>query len=145
LKTTFGSSEHEHVCIEVLSYERPTHGDYLDDNWLLVDISVSSGEFRGRARAAILTFEFTGFSEQLHALYDTLEGSAEFSPLEGQLSLKLAGDGRGHIQLEGELSEKPGYGCRLSFSLAFDQTQLHTSIRELDAVIRAFPVRNAKA
>lgn len=138
---TFGKLKHEHLRIEVVSYERPPSGDHFDDNWLVVEISVSAGTFSGRTSASFLTFELVGFSEQLHTLYETLSGEAEFSTLEGQLQLKLNGDGRGHLALSGELAETSGQGSRLFFNRAIDQTQLHASLRELDAVIRAFPVR----
>ena len=141
----FGQSEHERVSVEVLSYERPVTGEHYDDNWLVVAISVLAGGFSGRARASILTDELVSFAEQLHPLCETLNGTAEFSTLEGQLSLKLLGDGRGHINLTGEVLDRAGLGNALSFSFEFDQTLLQRSIHELDSVIRAFPVRIEEA
>jgi len=138
----FGQSEHERVTVDVLSYERPVTGEHYDDNWLVVAISVLAGGFSGRARASILTGELVRFAEQLHPLCESLKGTAEFATLEGQLSLKLVGDGRGHIQLSGEVSDRPSLGNMLSFSFEFDQTLLRRSIHELDCVIRTFPVRN---
>lgn len=145
MKFTFGQSEHERVSVDVLSYERQPSGDYHDDNWLVVAITVAAGGFSGRARAAILTGELESFSEQLHVLYDRLTGLAEFTTLEEQLSLKLAADGKGGIRLTGAVSDAAGIGNTLSFALEFDQTLLQCSIHELDAVLKAFPVRNAKA
>ena len=127
-----------------MSYERPASGDYHDDNWLTVSIAVGVGGFSGRIRAAILTEELTGFAEQLHRLYEQLSGSAEFTTMEGQLSLRLSCDTRGHIMLRGEVLDRAGIGNRLSFHLDLDQSFLQQSIRELDAVIKAFPVRHAK-
>jgi hypothetical protein len=142
VKINFGESEREYVCINVQGYEcADVRGEYMDDNWLVVDAAVSVGEFRGHVRSAMLTSELVRFSEQLHELYQNLTGVAEFLPMEGELALKLSGDGRGHIHLEGELVEYVGSCCRLSFRLSFDQTQLQTSLRELDSVVRAFPVR----
>ena len=141
----FGQSEHERVSVDVLSYERPVTGEHYDDNWLVVAISVLAGGFSGRARASILTDELVSFAEQLHPLCETLNGTAEFSTLEGQLSLKLLGDGRGHINLTGEVLDRAGLGNTLSFSFEFDQTLLQRSIHELDSVIRAFPVRIEEA
>jgi len=145
MKFAFGDSEHERFVLDVLSYERPVSGEYHDDNWLVVAMTVSVGGFTGRAGATIVTDELVSFSEQLHVLYDRLTGSAEFSTLESQLSLKLAGDGKGHIRLTGEVSDAAGIGNPLSFHLDFDQTLLQHSIHELDSVLKAFPIRNAKA
>lgn len=138
---SFGESEHERIEVDVLRYERDPTGDYHDDNWLTVKIQVKAGGFHGRADAAILTAELVGFLEQLHALHNTLNGSAEFNTLEEQLKLQLTGDGKGHIELRGEVSDQPGIGNRLLFSLSFDQTQLGASIRGLEQVVAEFPVR----
>jgi len=141
----FGQSEHERIDVDVRSYERPVSGEYYDDNWLVVSITVSVRGFSGRARASILTHELVAFSDQLHTLYEKLKGAAEFSTLEGQLSLRLEGNGKGNITLAGEVLDKAGSDNRLSFTLDFDQTLLQQSIHELDSVLQAFPVRHAKA
>jgi hypothetical protein len=142
---SFGQSEHERLAVDVISYERPVTGEHYDDNWLVVTISISAGGFSGRARATILTDELVSFAEQLHPLCESLKGTAEFTTLEGQLLLKLAGDGRGHIHLSGVVTDRPGLGNTLSFTFEFDQTLLQRSINELDSVIRAFPVRIEEA
>jgi len=141
----FGQSERERLTVDVLSYERPISGEHYDDNWLVITISVLAGGFSGRARATILTDELVSFAEQLHPLCESLKGTAEFATLEGQLSLKLTGDGRGHIHLSGVVSDRPGVGNTLSFTFEFDQTLLQRSIHEIDSVIRAFPVRIEEA
>jgi hypothetical protein len=145
MKFAFGQSERERVEVDILSYERPISGDYHDDNWLVIAITVSAGGFSGRARATILTDELMSFLEPLQVLYRSLKGTANFSTLEGQLSLELVGNGKGDIQLAGEVSDAAGRGNTLSFTLDFDQTTLNQSIHELDAVLKAFPIRNAKA
>jgi hypothetical protein len=145
MKFSFGDSERERIEVDVMSYERPASGEYHDDNWLSVSITVRVGGFSGRVGAAIVTDELVRFAEQLHRLYKELTGSAEFTTLEGQLSLTLSCDTRGHITLRGEILDQAGIGNRLSFHLDLDQSFLQKSIGELDAVIRAFPVRHAKA
>jgi hypothetical protein len=145
MKFAFGHEKQERLEVDVLSYERPVSGEYYDDNWLVVAVNVSAGGFSGRARMTILTDELVRFSEQLHLLYDRRSGSAEFRTLEEQLSLTIVGDGKGHIRLTGEFLDAAGIGNRLSFALDFDQTLLQDSIRALDGVIHAFPVRGTKA
>jgi hypothetical protein len=141
---SFGHAEMERVEIDVLSYERSPTGEYYDDNWLNVDICVKAGGFRGKVSAAIITEDLVQFASQLRPLYDSLSGSAKFSTMEEQLSLNLVGDGKGHIELRGEVADRPGLGNRLHLSLQFDQSQLGESIRELERVISEFPVRIAK-
>ena len=137
----FGHSGRERLEVDVLGYERSPIGEYHDDNWLTVKISALVGGFRGNVNAAILTAELTAFFTQLRVLYDTLNGTANFKTMEGQLWLHLKGDGKGHIELEGEMADQPGIGNRLHFTLHFDQSQLAESIRELEKVTLNFPVR----
>lgn len=140
---SFGQSQHERIEIHVLRYERAPVGDYHDDNWLTVQIRVCVGGFRCSVDAAILTVELTGFLSQLRPLYQTLHGNAEFTTLEQQLHLRLTGDGKGHIELVGDVADQPGIGNRLHFTLQFDQSQLETSIRDLAKITARFPVREA--
>ena len=139
---SFGQSEHERIAIDVVGYERPTSGDYDDDNWVVTQIEVRIGGFKGKARAALRTTELVEFGSQLRTLHETLSGTAEFTTLEGQLHLQLEGDGKGHINLKGEVMDQAGVGNRLHFSLEFDQSRLADSVRDLDAVISKFPVRS---
>ena len=83
------------------------------------------------------------FLEQLRPLYESLSGTAEFSTLEGQLGLRLVGDGKGHIALTGEVADYAGIGNRLHFSLHFDQTQLRVSICQLERITSQIPNRVA--
>ena len=138
---SFGQSEHERIEVDVRGYERAPIGEYYDDNWLTVEIRTNAGGFRGKASAAFLTGELVKFVSELRPLFETLKGSAKFETMEKQLRLHLTGDGKGHIELKGEVLDQPGIGNRLSFTLKFDQSQLNVSIRELEKVISSFPVR----
>jgi hypothetical protein len=111
---------------------------------LRVEAHVQVGGFRGKVSAAILTGELTEFLSRLYPISETLRGSAEFATMEGQLNLRLQGDGKGHIELRGEIADRPGIGNRLHFTLRFDQSQLGASIRELERVTSQFPVRVSK-
>ena len=138
---SFGQSEHERIEIDVLNYERAPVGEYWDDNWLNVEIRVRAGGFRGKAAATIITSELEKFLSELRPLYEKLDGKAEFATMEGQLGLRLSGDGKGHIELQGEVADQAGIGNRLHFTLQFDQSQLRVSISELERVTVKFPVR----
>lgn len=138
---SFGQSEYDRLEIDVLRYEREPIGEYHDDNWLTVRVRARVGGFEGTVEAAIVTDELTAFLAQLRPLHRTLRGTAEFTTLEGQLYLRLTGDGRGHIEMSGDLLDQPGIGNRLHFTLNLDQTQLGSSIQELDKVTAKFPIR----
>ena len=140
---SFGHSEQERIEVDVHGYERAASGDYWDDNWLAVEIRVRVGGFRGNAAATIMTSELTKFELELHPLFETLKGKAEFTTMEGQLSLRLVGDGNGHIELHGVVADQAGFGNQLHFTLQFDQSLLENSIREIAKVTSQFPVRSA--
>ena len=137
----FGSKEHERIAIEVFGYERAASGEYWDDNWLAVEVSVAAGAFRGKYKASFMAGEFEDFHQQLKGLLEALRGEAKFQTIEGQLSLALIGDGLGHIQIRGEAIDEAGIGNRLIFTSVIDQTQLQSSVRALGAVVAAYPVR----
>ena len=92
--------------------------------------------------AAFLTGELVAFRDQLETLYRSLKGEAEFSTMEGQLSLSVSGNGRGEILVRGVALDAPGIGNRLEFQLELDQTYVQRTVAELSHVIAAFPVRN---
>jgi hypothetical protein len=138
---SFGQSEQERIEVDVHGYERAPTGDYWDDNWLTVEILVRAGGFHGKTAATIITRELTKFLSELRPLYETLKGLAEFATMEGQLGLRLHGDGNGRIELRGEIADQAGVGNRLHFTLQFDQSQLGASICELERVTVQFPVR----
>ena len=138
---SLGESKHERVEVTVSGYERQPSGDYHDDNWLTVEVSLAVGGFSGRFQASFLTAELMEFRDQLAALYKGLNGEAKLVTMETQLQLTLTGNGRGGISLKGEAWDRPGIGNRLVFGLDLDQTHLATTLGELDAVIKRFPVR----
>jgi hypothetical protein len=137
---SFGHSEQERIEVEVYGYERAPVGEYYDDNWLTVDIRIQTGGFRGEMPATFVTGELVKFLSELRPLHQTLTGAAAFQTMEGQLSLWLTGDGKGHIELRGEVADQAA-GNRLHFTLQFDQSQLNSSIRELERVTLRFPER----
>ena len=138
---SFGQSDSERVEVDVLRYERAPSGEYHDDNWLTAQVRVFAGGFRGKVDLAILTDELAKFLPQLRSLYEKLSGAAELITLESQLCLRVTGDGRGQIELIGEVADQPSIGNRLHFTFSFDQSQLAGSIRELERVTAAFPIR----
>ena len=138
---SLGGNQHERIEVEVFGYERAPVGDYYDDNWLRVRVSVSAGAFSGSYDASFLTGELFGFHDQLKTLYSTLRGEAVFSTLEEQLSLDLRGDGRGEIIVRGIAIDVLGDGNRLEFDLTLDQTYLQGTLEELRRILEVFPVR----
>jgi hypothetical protein len=60
--------------------------------------------------------------------------------MEGQLTVALTGNGRGHIEVTGAALDHAGIGNTLAFHFDVDQTYLPGVLGSLDAVIGHFPV-----
>jgi hypothetical protein len=93
-----GGSEAEYISLTVNGREYSTATDYWDANWLSCKVEIAAGAFRGNVDGMIRTEELENFNGHIRRLYERLDGEAEFSTLEGWLSIRLIGDGRGHIE-----------------------------------------------
>lgn len=113
--------------------------DY-DNNWIITTVTVKGGRFSGQFDAEFMTIDFEKFKQELRPLYDNLKGSATFSGLEGQLELKIVGDGIGHFEVCVLASDEPGYGGQLSFTMGFDQTSIKELVHQLDTITKKFPI-----
>jgi hypothetical protein len=136
-----GGAARERIEVAVLGYERARVGEYHDDNWLRVRITVHAGAFSGSYDAAFLTEELVQFQTQIETLHASLRGEAQFATLEEQLSLRLTGNGRGEVLLRGVAIDIAGTGNRLEFHLTLDQTHLHRALDELRQVTDRYPIR----
>ena len=135
----FGGLDREVLEISVLDYERePFPGQYQDNNWLKVDLSISVGNFTGFEKVALLTDELNSLLSALRKLQETLVGKVDFSTVEGQLSLVFTADGRGHISINGEIVDY-SHRNKIAFTLEIDQTQLGQSIHQLERAVAMFP------
>ena len=140
---SLGTSKTQQVLVTIFNYERSVSGEYFDDNWVSVEVSVSVGSFSGRFTAAFLTEDFVRFQTALQSLFDTLTGEAEFKTLEEQLTLKVTAVSRGTIEVKGIALDQPGIGNQLQFTLAFDQTHLAETLEGLNEITSSFPIRCA--
>lgn len=141
---TIGSARSEYLRLQPLRRSHPERTDFWDGNWLVVTLDVRVGAFRATFPATFRTTDFGEFRRQLAALHHTLVGEAVLETLEEWVSLRIVGDGRGHLEVRGSVTDEPGLGNRLTFVLPeLDQTQLPAMLDELDAMERAFPTVGA--
>jgi hypothetical protein len=103
-------------------------------------LSVRAGGFRGTVAADLRTEEFVLFRDSVRRVHAELRGEAVFQTMEGWLEIHLIGDGVGHFKIEGEVRDSPGTGNTLTFHLSCDQSDLPKVLRDLDALVAAFPV-----
>jgi hypothetical protein len=135
-----GHENGEHVVVRALSRNHPDLFDGWDANWVACEVEIVAGGFRGAFRADLRSEEFRLFLDELDALSRTLEGTASFSTMEGQIAVSLAGDGKGHVRVQGEAADTPVGDNRLQFRFEIDQTHLPPMCRSLEVILAAFPV-----
>lgn len=135
----------DHLQVWVFARSHPNRDDFWDGNWLDTRVTLSAGRFKGDFRAFLRGEELVRFRAAVGLLYTSLGTAipskvAEFATLEGQLSIRIVGDGLGHFTAACVALDEPGVGNRLTFTLTFDQTYLPALLRGLDVVIATFPV-----
>lgn len=138
-----GDSGSQHVLIRPLSRSSPGLFDSWDGNWIACEIEIVAGGFRGKCAADMRSEEFHAFMDQVSELDRTVDGAATFTTMEGQLTLSLTAEARGHIKVAGAALDLAGSENRLAFSFDVDQTYLSSIVRSLEALLAAFPVVGA--
>jgi hypothetical protein len=128
-----GSREADSVCVSIT--------DDRDDGWLLADVEVAAGRFRGKYTSYFDTQAFLSFSKQLEIMHKTVSGSAKFTSLEGQLELALECDALGHVSVTGQAMDQAGIGNKLVFEFDIDQTHLPEILGSLKGMLAKHPVR----
>lgn len=136
-----GHPEHDHLRIRVIGRMHPNADDYWDGNWLMTPLEVVVGAFRGSVSASLRADELQGFLNALKHLDDTMRGEAELSSMEEWLTLRVSVDRVGHLDVAGEMTDRPGVGNTLRFHIGdLDQSHLRTIIDALEVAMASFPV-----
>lgn len=112
---------------------------YWDSNWVIADIEIAAGGFRGYYRASLFRTDFPHFRDALRNLYSFESNRGRFETMECQLSIEIQGDRRGNFEATC-VARDAADGNRLEFKIRFDQTYIPRMLTELDAIIGAYPV-----
>jgi|APLak6261673822_1056097.scaffolds.fasta_scaffold01002_7 hypothetical protein len=110
---------------------------YSTDGWSQADVEIVVSGFQGQISPWVEVADFEIFTLQLRSLYDSLQGNAEFAPIEKQFTLKLVGTVGGHIRVTGAAWSKATYENKLEFILELDQSYLQAPLLELEQLARA--------
>lgn len=135
-----GDAGAQYVLIRPVARSSPGLFDYWDGNWIVCEVEIAAGGFRGRFDADLRSEEFHAFMEQIAELDRTVDGAATFSTMEGQLMLTLSADGQGHITVAGQALDLAGSPNRLNFRFDMEQKCLPAVSRSLEYLLAAFPV-----
>jgi len=130
----------QHVLIRPLFRSHPDLFEVKDGNWIDCELQIAAGGFRGGFCANLRSEEFQSFSEEVEDLSRTLEGTATFSSMDGQIAFSLIGDGKGGVRVTGEAIDTTGNGNRLQFAFGIDQSHVAPIGQSLHDLLVAFPV-----
>jgi hypothetical protein len=133
------------LAITLFGRSHPGASDYWDGNWLRAGIEVAAGGLRGSVGGDLRTDELVRFHDRLARLQESLRGTVEFETMEQWLSIRVTGDGRGHMEWRCVIRDQPGIGNTLDCTLATDQTFTQATVAELAATMREFPVIGDRA
>lgn len=80
----------------------------------------------------------------MNSLYDNLKGIAEFSNLEGEINIKIRGDGIGHFNALITCCDFPSvYSSKLIFEIEFDQTFIKKIVSQINQITKEFPIKGS--
>lgn len=130
------------VMIEVAGYGQAEADNHSDTNWLVGEIDVSAGPFRGRLDANFTTHEFAALDRDLAKALNALTGKVAFAPDYGSiLRLTVEMTSLGHATVTGSLRHQTEFSASLDFEFATDQTYLAETRTALATLVKEFPVK----
>jgi hypothetical protein len=120
----------------------PDAQDRWDGNWLHVTAQCSqAGAIVATGGPILETADLLRFRDQLVAVATSRAGEATLSAAEPNIVVRVAaGDGLGLVRVRVELTPEPQTQGHW-FAFALDPSYVAEAIRQLDAVLTAFPVR----
>jgi hypothetical protein len=128
------------IRLEPVCLTYPTATVDYDRNWIKTNVTVKGGAFGGHFIGDFLTTEFELLKRKIRVLANDFNAAVLFQATQGQLAMKITGDGLGHFELDFEASPEPHLGQTLSFSINFDQTEIDGYLRQLNKITTAFPI-----
>lgn len=128
------------IRIDLQNLNYPTAELDWDRNWIKSKVTVKAGGFSGRFSCDLMTTDFERFKRGLTLLYDKLDGTASFDTIEGQVEIKIKGDGIGHFEANCFVMDQAGIGNKLDFEINFDQTIIPEMIRQLNDITTTYPI-----
>lgn len=117
--------------------------DFDPEGWASVQVEVVVQCFRGLIQAYLERPDLERFAQAVVALHASLSGKAELSPIEGQFSVALVGNGRGAVSVSGLALANASYGSKLQYEFELDQTFLPPVITELQTLLAGGERANA--
>jgi hypothetical protein len=133
------------LLLRVAGYERPSLESGADANWLVGEAEMTAdagGSFAARHGIALRTEELAAFRDAMRRLVEELDGEATLSHMEEEVGCTIRLH-RGTGELDAFVREQGrvlGIELRVEGART-DQSYLQETVRQLDALVAAFPIR----
>lgn len=129
------------LVIEVSGYENPGASDPFDANWLSCHVVLRIGAFSGSMAAAFTTQDFARFLDEMGTSLRSFSGAASFMTYEEMLRLSLQFEKTGLVLVSGVVQDFGPPKVAFTFSFESDQSFLSETCKQLERVVRRFPVK----
>jgi hypothetical protein len=128
--------------IEVHGYEFPDGADYFDANWLVVTVSYVSNTASIKFHdPCIMASDLLSFRDEIIEMYSGDAETAELASHEPNLNVQLRkNDLLGAIKASLELRPDAGEDVHI-LTMQLDQSYLPGMQREIDEILRRYPMR----
>ena len=123
----------------------PDANDFYDGNWLNVTAHCAAAGASVWVQGAILMVpDLALWAEQCDALYKSLSDEAVLSSFEPELRVTIRGsDTKGHLSMRVDITpDHMSQSHRFDFQI--DQTYLPAVIRDCQAIVAAYPIREVE-
>jgi hypothetical protein len=144
-----GQEGADFLRIDVSMRTNPAATDYWDGNWVVAEVSVSSGPWSGSYRANLRAEDFLAFRDHLLAIYEDVDVQlAKFSSMEPWLEVVVERSDRlGHLTLKGTAHSEPFFEGHdvLQFVFEIDQSYLPEGDKRARCHRRTVPGRRLAA
>ena len=128
------------IRIDVLKQNFPDAELDWDKNSVNCLVSVKCGGFSGNFSANLMSTNFDVFKKELEIVYENLDRNATFEGIESQVTIRVEGDGIGHLKTRCWLMDYVGIGNELNCEMNFDQTALPKLIEQLNLITSEYKV-----
>jgi len=120
--------------------ERSSTEDFWDANWLRSRVRVEApGATVALPDASIRIDELAAFEAELQTLYRELKGTAALACIDAALAVRVAGDGRGHMRVEVDVTPDM-LAQRHWFGFSTDQSHLPDTLAALGRLLATYEV-----
>jgi hypothetical protein len=135
-----GRESHDHVRVAILDRPFEDDSDQRGRNLLRGMVHAAAGPFQGAYRADFYAWDLEAFRDDLQALRESRQGSAALDAADGGLRVEFSAVGPGRCVVRCVARDLWPSGARLEFEVRLDRADLAPVVRDLDALLRAFPV-----